>query len=148
MEKLTISWLGQKKDINTKFGLKQKQSLKATQRNDTYLDFWCSPLTDAWRIGDTIEVEVKSREYNGKTYYDIVLPKANMGNLAEVYKRFEKLEGQMVKFGLAMAQVEAKLFPQKTPAGAHYPTPEEEGIVLDDHTGEEANLEQLDEVPF
>lgn len=98
MTQLTITWIGQKKDITTKYGVRQKNSLKAKEHNDNYLDFWCSPTTDAWKIGDVVEVlEVKPREYNGKTYHDIFLPKANGGDNTEIAKKLEEVANQNAK---------------------------------------------------
>ena len=104
--KLHITWLGQKKEIKTKFGPKNKASLKATEYGDNYLDFWCSPMTDAWKVGDEIEVlDVTNREYNGKTYHDIVLPKANGGNNAEVMKALEEVRNQNTQILLGLREI-------------------------------------------
>lgn len=112
--RLNITWLGQPKEIQTKFGLKQKNSIKATQFGDNFLSFWVSPMTNEWAVGKEIEVlEVKSREYNGKTYYDIQLPKANMGNSAEFYARFEKIENAIARLGLDIARLDKAVFPPK-----------------------------------
>lgn len=76
--KLTITWLGQPKDIQTKYGPKQKNSLKAAEYGDKYLDFWVGTSTQNWKVGDSVEVEaVTDREYNGKTYYDVKMPKVD-----------------------------------------------------------------------
>ena len=72
--KLNITWVGQQKTIDTKYGPKQKSSLRATQYGEKYLDYWVGNTNI--KVGDEIEVEaVNPREYNGKTYYDVVFPK-------------------------------------------------------------------------
>ena len=72
MNKLT--WIGQKKDVNTKNGLKQQFSIKV-EGNDNYLSGFCNAVTDSWKVGDNVEIVISSREYNGKTYYNFNLPK-------------------------------------------------------------------------
>lgn len=110
--KLNITWLGQPKDIQTKFGTKQKNSIKATEYGDNYLSFWCSPMTNSWKEGMEVEViDVTTREYNGKTYYDIILPKANMGNNAEVMKALEEVRNQNARILLGIAEIHKALIP-------------------------------------
>lgn len=76
--KLKLTWVGQPKDVQTKYGTKQKCSVKAVEYADKYLDFWISASTKDWKVGDEVEVsEVTTREYNGKTYYSIVMPKVD-----------------------------------------------------------------------
>lgn len=43
-----------------------------------------------WKEGQTIDVEVKDRIYEGKTYYDIVKPKNNNGK--EILEKLGQLE--------------------------------------------------------
>lgn len=112
--KLNITWLGQPKEITTRFGPKQKNSIKAKEYGDNFLSFWVSPMTREWAVGKEIEVEnVTTREYNGKTYYDIILPKANMGNIAEVMKALEEIRGTLTKHGLMLTQIGQAVIPQK-----------------------------------
>lgn len=76
MTKLTITYIGTPKEIQTKFGAKEKNSIKTTEYGDKYLSYWVNPFSKNWKEGDVIEVaEVKEREWEGKKYYDIVLPK-------------------------------------------------------------------------
>lgn len=104
--KLTLTWVGQPKDTQTKFGLKQKFSIKATEYADKYLDVWSSPVTKNWKVGDVVEVlEVTTREYNGKDYYSVVMPKANHGDNTEVMKKLEFVQGQNTKILLFMAEL-------------------------------------------
>jgi hypothetical protein len=78
--KLTITQLGQPKVVSTKFGNREKSYIKAQEYGDNYLSHWVSQDTKAWAVGQVIEAEVKTREYNGKTYYDLVLPKRGFNN--------------------------------------------------------------------
>lgn len=125
--KLTIQSLGQSKQIQTKFGLKDKSYIKAKEYGDNYLSYWVGQDTLAWKVGDVIEAEVKSREYNGKTYYDLVLPKK--GGFSN-----EKLDGvhdmmlfmkddieEIKKFLVAKL---GKVEPEKDPNAPVYPTEE------------------------
>jgi len=73
--KLTITWIGQPKTIETKYGPKQKNSLRATEYGENYLGYWMGSNTQ-WRVGDVVDVEaVTPRDYNGKTYHDIFMSK-------------------------------------------------------------------------
>ncbi len=81
MQKLTITFIGQPKDVTTKFGPKQKNSIKTIEHGDKYLSYWVSPATSGWAVGQTVEVDqVTSREWQGKTYWDIVMPKKDAPN--------------------------------------------------------------------
>lgn len=85
--KLNITQLGTPKEVQTKFGVKQKNYIKAKEYNDNFLSFWVNGYTKDWQVGKEIEVEnVTTREYNGKTYYDIILPKTNGGMGLEATK--------------------------------------------------------------
>ncbi len=101
MTKLTITYVGFPKDIETKFGTKQKNSLKATEYGDKYLSFWVNPVSKDWKEGDAIEVsEVKERDWEGKKYYDIVLPKTE--NQMSTPKELSQI---LTKLGLLQAQM-------------------------------------------
>lgn len=106
MKTLHVTYLGQPKEITTKFGIKQKNSIKAVEEGDKYLSFWVSPATRDWKVGDEISVEsVTSREYNGKTYWDIVMPKANGGNNQEVMSALGELNNRTVKILLGLEEL-------------------------------------------
>lgn len=137
--KIKISYLGTPKDVQTKFGPKQKNSIKGDKMEDgtnfggNYLSFWLSPLTGQWKVGDTVDVEnVTTREYQGKTYYDIQMPKANMGNFAETAKRFEEVMNKLMKMNILIEElVEHKRRGEKTKVTGtdiDYPTAESEGL--------------------
>lgn len=122
--KLKITAIGEPKDVQTKFGLKQKSYIKAQEHGDKYLSYWLSSSTRDWRVGDEIEVvEVASREYNGKTYYDVIMPKTSGGLPPEVAKSIEELKSDMTRVKLAIATLEKKVFPP-TITGTDIPYPE------------------------
>lgn len=104
---LHITWLGQPKDIKTKFGMKQKNSIKATEYGDKYLDFWVTSQTKNWKTGDAVDVlEVKEREYNGKKYYDIFMPKADHpGVNAELQKTLEGMRYELTQIKLSLVEL-------------------------------------------
>lgn len=138
MKKLTITWLSSPKEVTTKFGPKQKNSIKASdsEYKDNYLSFWVSPVTRDWKVGDTVEVlDVTSREYNDKTYYDIVMPKANSTTNPEVMAKLDEILSYLAKFNLHITElVEHKRRDEKpkiTGTDIDYPTPSSEGIDID-----------------
>lgn len=110
MIKLTITQLGTPKDVETKFGTKQKNYLKATEYGDTFLNYWVSPATKDWKVGQVIEVEsVEKRDYTGqdgtlRTSHDIKMPKFN-GIGAEVQKILEEINGKLTIQGLALREI-------------------------------------------
>jgi len=103
MTKLTIKQFGQTKDINTKYGPKKKSAIKAAEYGENWLDYWLSPQTQDWKVGDTVEVEaVTPREYNGKTYYDIKMPKVdrrfpNGSNNSEILTKLGKIDFKLTQ---------------------------------------------------
>jgi hypothetical protein len=107
--KLNLTWVGQPKDVQTKFGTKQKFSVKATQYGDNYLDVWSSPVTRNWKTGDEVEVlSVDTREYQGKTYYDVKMPKANSLS-PETQQMLEKILTNVTKINLKLDYMAEKL---------------------------------------
>ena len=106
--KLKITDIGLPKQVQTKYGLKEKNWLKAQEFGDKYLNYWVGENTKAWKVGDEIEVlSVEQRDYIGKdntpkVSYDIKLPKTG----GEIYKRIEKLENEVTKLDLKVAELE------------------------------------------
>jgi hypothetical protein len=140
--KITLTWIGQPKDVQTKFGPKQKFSVKATQYGDNYLDVWSSPVTREWKVGQEVEVlSVDTREYSGKTYYDVKMPKANAGNNEEVMKKLETISNEIVKVKLVLAEVRDVIVPKPTPkvAGTDIDYPQMEA---------EPNFDVEEDAPF
>jgi len=59
------------KIINTKYGKKKKYSLLCPgKEGDQWISVWSSAEADSWSEGDEVIMNITSREYNGKTYYD------------------------------------------------------------------------------
>jgi hypothetical protein len=74
--KLTIKTLG-RKEIQTQYGPKEKLTLTFTEKPGTLIDSFVGNWNSAWKIGDVIEIEKDqfvSREYNGKTYWNLKAP--------------------------------------------------------------------------
>lgn len=103
---LTIKDMGTPKDIKTKYGVKQKNWIKASEKGDNFLSYWVSNATKDWMIGKTVTVDdVVPREYEGKTYYDIVMPKLPQHNQAPDNASLERILSNQVKHGLALQQI-------------------------------------------
>lgn len=133
--KLKIEWLGKIQDVQTRFGLKQKSSIKVSNEPyaDKFLSYWLSPQTKEWAVGKEIEVEsVDERDYQGKKYYDIKMSKGQFGGMAELSKKVEGMEFKLVKMNLLLEElVEAKRKDEKikiTGTDIDYP---DEGIESD-----------------
>lgn len=124
--KLTIQSLGQPKQIQTKFGLKDKSYIKSQEYGDNYLSYWVGQDTLAWKVGDVIEAEVKSREYNGKTYYDLVLPKKGFSNekLDKVHDMMLFMKDDIEEIKRFLVAKLGKVTPEKDPNAPVYPTEE------------------------
>lgn len=88
MEKLTISRVGQTKDIQTKFGLKPKTGVQFKEYGDIWHDIWTSGLKE----GQVLEGTRASRDYQGKTYWDFKLPKKDEVMAGAVKEQGDKLE--------------------------------------------------------
>ena len=89
--KLTIEQLSEKEITwNDKKTGQPKSAMKIGVRSgdNWYGCFEKKGITDSWQVGDEIDVEVESREYNGQTYYDIKHPNA----FAAIEARLIKLE--------------------------------------------------------
>lgn len=150
MIKITITQIGTPKTIQTKYGPKEKSYIKAAEYGDNYLSYWLSPVTKEWKEGQIVEVlDVTSREYQGKTYYDISMPKANGGNNTEVLKQTEKIlhylvrQDLMLKELLEWKRLQEGLKPKITGTDIDYPTAEEEGI-----DGDGVVFDEDDKPPF
>ena len=112
MRNITINWVGESKVINTTWGLKQKFSVKAKEEGDKFMDVWLKPDAPIWKVGEVREIEsVEPREYNGKTYYSIKLPRPNP--IPEILKRMETIENQYSKLAIRITNLENQLNPTK-----------------------------------
>lgn len=70
-KKITIKRVS-RKEVNTKFGHKWKVSYQDNE--GVWYGAWAGDWNKDWKEGQVINVTVTSREYNGKTYYDIQAP--------------------------------------------------------------------------
>lgn len=122
--KLKITWLGQPKEIQTKFGLKKKNSITAQgQYADNYLSYWLSPQTQNWKVGDEVEVSnVTTREHQGKTYYDIVMPKKDDAAKVEIMALSHKLDLISGQLRSVIDHLSGKNLLNVTSAGTPVPT--------------------------
>jgi len=106
MKTLTITQMGQPKTIQTKFGSKEKSYLKCVEFGDKYVNFWVGPQTADWAIGKKVEVaEVKIEPYNGKDYYNIVLPKKDDAIKSELAALQHFITGQTARVEKKLDQI-------------------------------------------
>ena len=99
--KITISWVGKVELKETKFGKKNKFSVKAVEEGDKFIDVWLKPEVPIWKVGDVQEVEgITPREYNGKTYYSVKLFGKN--------KDLEALKNEITALKLRVTALEQK----------------------------------------
>ena len=88
MPKLTIKRKDVKK-VNTKYGEKEKHNfLLESDKGEFWAGCFANAVTEAWKEGDVVDMVLKSREYQGKTYWDIIPPKP-MDLILESLKRIE-----------------------------------------------------------
>ena len=108
--RLKITQIGNPKDVQTKYGVKQKNYIKVEEHGDKFLSYWVTSATASWKVGDNVEVEnVTNREYEGKTYYDVVMPKTSGGVPAELSRSMEEVLGKLTKLNLMVSELlEAK----------------------------------------
>lgn len=126
MQKYTIKWIGEPKDITTKYGVKQKFSIKV-EGNDNYLGVWASQANRDWKIGQEIEGTItESAGRDGKKFFNFDMPKKNDEALALV-KSLEITVNLMKRKVDEMYEDYSKKKADET-RGYHYPEPEEEDI--------------------
>lgn len=58
-----------RKEIDTKYGKKWKLGVFS---NNKWYSAWSQPWNRGWREGETIDVEITERQWNGKPMFDIV----------------------------------------------------------------------------
>lgn len=91
-----------RKEVGTKYGKKWKVSYKM---GDTWYNAWEGAWNSRFNEGDTIDLEeigasVESREYNGKTYYDIKGPKNDYrapSNSSEVLTELKDIKSMVIE---------------------------------------------------
>lgn len=156
MEKLTIARVGQEKVIeftNKKTG-KPDSFKKVGVLTNEYGERWFGvsfrgevPV----KVGQSYEFEIKTREYNGKTYYDAELPRQARGVMSDADKtRMTTLENKVTSLTLLVSRLVRELqdknviskpihkvlgteveYPE-APPGEAFSTPEEQGFSPDD----------------
>ena len=112
------------KMINTSRGQSKKYSLQLQDSEGTlWASAWHNNISSQWREGDTIDIVLKPREWEGKTYYDVDFPKkdSSQKNWPELH---ELLEG--------LKRIEAKI----------------DKLLPKDETGVPDMEEPPDEIPF
>lgn len=131
MEKLTIEKAGLEKEVKTKNGLVKKQGVQFKEHPGVWHDIWASGL----KVGDVLEGERVSREWEGKIYWNFNLPKKSTVELEKIKHDVEVLKTEIgrIKFHLNIKPTTPGNEEEKA-KGYHYPTPEEEGINPDEIT--------------
>lgn len=78
------------KTITTKYGPKQKYSFQLDDgKGALWAGAWKNTITEAWREGGSYEMDVRPRDYEGKTYYDVFTPKPQ-DEMLVILKRVEE----------------------------------------------------------
>lgn len=83
--------------VQTKYGPKEKHAFQLEgSKGPFWADCFANSITAEWREGDIQEMEIVPREYQGKTYYNIVTPKpADL--IFECLKRIEEKIDRMLE---------------------------------------------------
>ena len=104
MKKLTIQTITRKM-IKTKYGDKEKMSVKFAEKPELLVDVWVAGWSGGWQEGMEVEIEDdqwQEREYQGKTYWTIKAPaSARFGISREEFDdlkaRVTAIEGNSLK---------------------------------------------------
>ncbi len=87
-EKLTITKIF-RGNVTTKYGDKEKISIKATQRGDSWISTFKTKGTENWKEGDTVEAFVV--EKNGYLNMSVEEPQADLQNILSRVTALEKV---------------------------------------------------------
>ena len=120
MEKVTITRVGQEKEVTTKFGPKKKQGAQFVEYPDVWHDIWGGGLKE----GQTLEGTRVSREYQGKVYWNFNLPKKDEVN----QKALEDIQNKLTFHGIYLKEIVEWIRKQGGQVKSDYPTAESEGI--------------------
>jgi len=105
METFTITRVGTPKTIETKFGPKVKTGVQTVEYPDVWHDVWAGNLMN----GQKLEGTRTSREYQGKTYWSIELPKKSEQAVQAVKKevgdKLEQILNDLTTLKLGMRQI-------------------------------------------
>jgi len=142
MERLKVTRAGEVKEVNTKFGLKKKQGVQFKEYPNVWHDVWASGIKE----GDVLEGTRTSREWEGKTYWNFVLPNKNDAVS-------HKLEQILTTLGMMSYHIKAIAENTKTKlTSAGTPIPFNEDSEREFHTKSPAEREtartKMDEVRY
>lgn len=90
------------KTVETKYGEKQKIDIKVPGKEGDYtLSGFANSVNRTWKVGDTVEVEIETREVNGKTYYNYKVPGVGKGDnskiIQDILGRIKAIEARLEK---------------------------------------------------
>jgi hypothetical protein len=123
MEKLTITRVGPEKDVETKYGTKKKQGVWFKEYGEVWHDVWGGGLKE----GQILEGTRKSRDYQGKTYWNFELPKKENPN----QKVLEDIQNKLTFHGIYLKEIVEWIRKSEQPKVVDYPTPESVDIDID-----------------
>lgn len=105
------------KMVDTKYGAKKKYNIQVlTSKNrELWVDGFANSVSDDWTEGQTVEMDIESREYNGKTYYGFKTPKLEQ-IILEKLENIERILMGNVPMPKAMVhQAEEEPLPEDEP---------------------------------
>lgn len=123
MEKITLNWIGEKSQVQTKNGMVDKMSVKAKEYEDKYLGVFCNAYTDSWQVGQVVEIlKVEKVEKTGqdgsiKTYYNIKLP----GKEDKTSKQIEEILNDISYLKIEQTQIKKAIKELLPPEKDDYP---------------------------
>lgn len=94
MQKVKIEALGEPKTIQGAKGPFQVFGIKV---NGNWVNGYYNKTTQAWKVGDEVEITITEKEKDGKVYKNFTLPK----ELDVATERVAKLEGRVTKLELS-----------------------------------------------
>jgi|ERR1035437_1505086 hypothetical protein len=118
MQKYKISRIGQEKDISTKFGMKKKTGVLFEETGDVWHDIWKGK--DLMKIGDELEGTRESKEYEGKVYWTLKLPKKDDVIAGQVKQQGDKLEtilNKLTQMNLILQSMRDHVIPKRITQG-------------------------------
>lgn len=104
MEKLTISRVGQEKEVQTQYGLKKKVGVQFKEYGDIWHDVWKTGL----KVGEVLEGTRDSRDYNGKTYWNFKLPKKEERQAMD-FSKVDQVLNKLTSMNLLMLVIAEKV---------------------------------------
>ena len=84
---LTIDKLTEK-EVKTQYGDKKKWVLQFREKEGVWLDSFQGNWNKDWKLNDMVEIDketqIKTREYQGKTYFSVVAPPEARGGFQQI----------------------------------------------------------------